>query len=210
MKVFLRNIKQYPYISIVLVSINCIIFLLCQIMGEDFASRGYLGVWGVLVEKEYDRFLWSMFCHSDVEHLFNNMILLLFLGSMLEKVIGHLPFAVLYFLSGIGGGALSLFAKYISEDWSVSLGASGAVFGLDGLLLAVVILLRDRVPEITPLRVGLMIGLSLYSGFTVDNIDNVAHVGGLLTGFVVGIIICAVRRVRENKKYNNAVIRIYR
>ena len=210
MKEFLRNIKQYPYVSIVLVSINCIIFLLCQIMGEDFASRGYLGIRGVLIEKEYGRFLWSMFCHSDVEHLFNNMILLLFLGSMLEKVIGHLPFAVLYFLSGIGGGALSLFAKYISGDWSVSLGASGAVFGLDGLLLAVVILLWDRVPEITPLRVGLMIGLSLYSGFTVDNIDNVAHVGGLLTGFVVGIIICAVRRVRENKKYNNAVIRIYR
>lgn len=211
MKELLRNLKQYPYVSIVLVSVNCIIFLLCQILGEAFAMNGYLGVRGILLEKEYGRFLWSMFLHSDVEHLFNNMILLLFLGSMLEKVIGHLPYAVLYFMSGIGGGALSLWVKYISEDWSVSLGASGAVFGLDGLLLAVVILLHDRVPEITPLRVGLMIALSLYSGFAGDNIDNAAHVGGLLTGFVVGIIICAVKRSRDDRKqYNNAVIRIYK
>lgn len=200
MKIFWRRIKQYPYISIVLVSINCIIFLLSEILGDSFVMKGCLGVRSILFEKEYGRFIWSMFLHSDLEHLFNNMILLLFMGSMLEKVIGHLPYTILYFLSGVGGGALSLWGKYISSDWSVSLGASGAVFGLDGLLLAVVILLRNRVPEITPMRVGLMIALSLYSGFTGVNIDNVAHVGGLFTGFVVGIIICGIKRIREDKR----------
>lgn len=204
MKELWRKVRQYPYVSIALVSINCIVFLLSQILGERFSMAGYLGVRGILLEKEYGRFIWSMFLHSDLEHLFNNMILLLFMGSMLEDAIDHLPYGILYFLSGIGGGALSLWVKYISEDWSVSLGASGAIFGLDGLLLAVVILLRDRVPHITPIRVGLMIALSLYSGFTGANIDNVAHVGGLLTGFIVGLIICGVKRARGDKK---AIIR---
>lgn len=211
MKELLWKIKQNPYVSIILVAVNCMVFILCQILGESLYMKGYLGMRGVLLEQEYGRFIWSMFMHSDLEHLFNNMILLLFMGSMLEKIVGHFPFAVLYFLSGIGGGVLSLWVRYITNDWTVSLGASGAVFGLDGLLLAVVILLHDRVQEITPMRVGVMIALSLYSGYTGENIDNAAHVGGLLVGFVIGLIICGVKRVREDKRgYRNATIRIYK
>ncbi len=211
MKDFIRKIKRSPYVSIILVAVNCIIFFLCQILGERLYMMGYLGVRGILIEQEYGRFIWSMFMHSDLQHLFNNMILLLFMGSMLEKIVGHLPYTVLYFLSGIGGGVLSLWTKYLADNWTVSIGASGAIFGLDGLLLAVVILLRDRVQDITPLRVGVMIGLSLYSGFTGDNIDNAAHVGGLLVGLVTGLIICAVLRIRQDKQgYSNATIRIYR
>lgn len=211
MKALLWKIKRSPYVSIILVAVNCILFFLCQILGERLYMMGYLGMRGILIEKEYGRFLWSMFFHSDLQHLFNNMILLLFMGSMLEKIVGHLPYTILYFLSGIGGGVLSLLVKYLESDWSNSIGASGAIFGLDGLLLAVVILLRDRVADVTPMRVGLMIGLSLYSGFTGENIDNAAHVGGLLVGLITGLIICAVLRIRQDKQgYRNATIRIYR
>ncbi len=211
MKALLWKIKRSPCVSIILVAVNCILFFLCQILGERLYMMGYLGMRGILIEKEYGRFLWSMFFHSDLQHLFNNMILLLFMGSMLEKIVGHLPYTILYFLSGIGGGVLSLLVKYLEGDWSNSIGASGAIFGLDGLLLAVVILLRDRVADVTPMRVGLMIGLSLYSGFTGENIDNAAHVGGLLVGLITGLIICAVIRIRQDKQgYRNATIRIYR
>lgn len=211
MKALLWKIKRSPYVSIILVAVNCILFFLCQILGERLYMMGYLGMRGILIEKEYGRFLWSMFFHSDLQHLFNNMILLLFMGSMLEKIVGHLPYTILYFLSGIGGGVLSLLVKYLEGDWSNSIGASGAIFGLDGLLLAVVILLRDRVADVTPMRVGLMIGLSLYSGFTGENIDNAAHVGGLLVGLITGLIICAVLRIQQDKQgYRNATIRIYR
>lgn len=211
MKALLWKIKRSPYVSIILVAVNCILFFLCQILGERLYIMGYLGMRGILIEKEYGRFLWSMFFHSDLQHLFNNMILLLFMGSMLEKIVGHLPYTILYFLSGIGGGVLSLLVKYLEGDWSNSIGASGAIFGLDGLLLAVVILLHDRVADVTPMRVGLMIGLSLYSGFTGENIDNAAHVGGLLVGLITGLIICAVIRIRQDKQgYRNAIIRIYR
>lgn len=211
MKDLFRKINRSPYVSIILVAANCIIFLLCQILGERLYMMGRLGMRGILIEREYGRFIWSMFMHSDLQHLFNNMILLLFMGSMLERIIGHLPYTVLYFLSGIGGGALSLWTKYLADDWSNSIGASGAIFGLNGLLLAVVILLRNRVQDITPMRVGAMIILSLYSGFTGENIDNAAHVGGLFVGLITGLIICAILRVRQDKRdYSNATIRIYR
>lgn len=200
MKRIWRKINSCPFISITLVSINCIVFILCQFLGGRLYAEGHLGIRGVIENREYGRFVWSMFLHGDLEHLFNNMILLLFMGSMLEKVIGHVPYVVLYFASGIGGGVLSLVGKIVHNDFAGSIGASGAVFGLDGLLLAMVLLLRYKVSEITPLRVGLMIGLSLYSGYAGSNIDNLAHVGGLMVGWFVGIVICAIIRYKDSKK----------
>ena len=78
--------------------------------------------------------------------------------------------------------------------------ASGAIFGLDGVLLAWILLDRQSMPDVTPKRVILMIALSLYSGFTAQNIDNAAHVGGLVTGFLAGLLFCALRKHRRQKK----------
>ncbi len=200
MKSIWNKVKIYPFITILLVTINCVLFLLCRFWGEYLYSEGYLGIQGILVEQEYARFLYSMFLHADLEHLFNNMILLMFMGSMLEKIVGHVPYMILYFASGLGGGAFSLLVKVMQEDWSVSIGASGAIFGLDGLLLAVVFLLRDQVRDITPTRVGLMIILSIYNGYIGSNIDNAAHIGGLIVGFVTGLIICGIIRAKDPRK----------
>lgn len=200
MKNLLEKIQVAPFVSIILVSVNCIVFILCQFYGEELYSQGCLGTQGIVVEKEYTRFIYSMFLHSNLEHLANNMILLLFMGSMLEKIVGHFPYLVLYFLSGIGGGILSLHMKVIENDVAVSLGASGAIFGLDGLLLAIVIILGYKVQEITVTRVGLMIALSVYNGFSHTNIDNAAHIGGLIVGFLIGLPICAIIRIKDKKR----------
>lgn len=200
MKYLLKKIETYPFISIVLVSVNCIIFLLCQFDGDFLYSRGSLGVHSIVYEREYARFISAMFLHWDLEHLFSNMILLLFMGSMLEKAIGHIPYAFLYFVSGIGGGILSVTIKAMNDEWSISAGASGAIFGLDGLLLAVVLLLRYKLQDITPARVGIMIALSLYNGFSKSNIDNAAHVGGLIVGFLLGVLICLVIRTKNIRR----------
>ena len=105
-----------------------------------------------------------------------------------------------YFLSGIGGNLCSLLVKLLQMDYSASVGASGAIFGLDGVLLAWILLDRQSMPDVTPKRVILMIALSLYSGFTAQNIDNAAHVGGLVTGFLAGLLFCALRKHRRQKK----------
>ena len=129
--------------------------------------------------------------------LFRSMVILFFLGSMIEKEVGHFRYALLYLISGIGGNLLSLLAKVVNGDVAASLGASGAIFGLDGVLLAMVLFSGREMENVTPTRVLLMILYSLYSGFTGRNIDNAAHIGGLLTGFLVTSIICFWQRSRR-------------
>lgn len=153
----------------------------------------------IIEYREYGRLLWAMFLHSDISHLFNNMIILFFLGSMLEKEVGHIWFALIYFISGIGGNIASLAYKVAKMDESLSIGASGAVFGLDGLLLALVMFSPGFRNFASPTRVLLMILLSLYNGFVGQNIDNAAHVGGLVVGFVTGMIYIGFRKIIQKK-----------
>ncbi len=186
--------KEVPYVSIMLVAVNVLLFLITEFGGDDLYEVGALTVEGVLVHGEYERFIISMFLHGGIDHIFNNMVILYFMGSMIEKEIGHLPYGVIYFLSGIGGGMLSLYVKLIQGTSVGSVGASAAIFGLDGLLLAMVLFYRKPMPMVTPLRVGLMIALSLYSGFTATNVDNAGHLGGLLTGLILGSLFCMIKR----------------
>lgn len=193
----MKTWKAQPIVSTVFVAVNVLVYALCSFAGDRIYGRGMLDVFGVLVNKEYDRILWAMFLHSGVSHLFNNMLILFFLGSMIEKEVGHIRYALLYLLSGIGGNLLSLLVKVINGDISASLGASGAIFGLDGVLLAMVLFSGRKMENVTPARVLLMILYSLYSGFTGQNIDNAAHIGGLLTGFLVTSVLCFLQRKRH-------------
>ena len=197
----LNRWKQQPIVSGVLVIVNAIVFIVCMFTGNRLYEIGELDGFNVLVNGEYGRIIWSMFLHANTNHLFSNMIILFFLGSMIEKEIGHIRYAVLYFLSGIGGGLLSLLFKAMTNSMVASVGASGAVFGLDGVLLAMVLLWNERLPNVTPVRVVLMIVLSLYSGFSGGNVDNAAHVGGLLVGFLGGCVVCIFQRRKRRRVY---------
>ncbi|MDL2302591.1 rhomboid family intramembrane serine protease [Lachnospiraceae bacterium OttesenSCG-928-D06] len=201
MKSITRKIWASPFVSIILVVINVIVFLLCNLIGDILYYGGRLGVAEILYHREYGRIIWSMFLHSDINHLFNNMLILFFLGAMIEKEIGHIQFGFFYFLSGIAGNILSLLAKILENDWSVSIGASGAVFGLDGIVLSLVLFSDRKLETVTPIRVVLMIALSLYNGFTGDNIDNAAHIGGLIAGFLLGTVMCVIERRKKRKQH---------
>ena len=106
---------------------------MCSLDGGELYDRGRLDVFDVLINGEYGRILWAMFFHSGMSHIFNNMLILFFLGSMIERELGHIKYGFLYLASGIGGNLLSLWAKVVNNDISGSLGASGAIFGLDGV-----------------------------------------------------------------------------
>ncbi len=194
MEEMMRRYKNIPFVSAVLVIVNIIVFLICTFTGDLLYNMGGVGRWSVVIQQDFGRLLWAMFLHANIAHLFNNMLILFFLGSMIEKEIGHIRYAVIYFLSGVGGNVLSVAMKAVTGDDAVSVGASGAIFGLDGLLLAMVLFSRKFRSTVTPRRVVLMILLSLYGGFTGGNIDNAAHVGGLIVGFVCGGIMCAAER----------------
>ncbi len=195
----MKTLKCQPVITIALVSVNVVVFLMCSLDGGELYDRGRLDVFDVLINGEYGRILWAMFFHSGMSHIFNNMLILFFLGSMIERELGHIKYGVLYLASGIGGNLLSLWAKVVNNDISGSLGASGAIFGLDGVLLAMVLFSGRRMENVTPARVMLMVLYSLYSGFTGQNIDNAAHVGGLVTGFLAASVMIFLQRGRHRR-----------
>lgn len=196
----LRRYRNLPYISVILVIINIIVFIACIFTGELLYDKGGVYAPAIIEGNEYGRLVWAMFLHDDTAHLFNNMVLLFFLGSMLEQETGHIWLTIIYFLSGIGGNVVSLANKVINSSGSLSIGASGAVFGLDGLLLAMVAFSEDFRNRIPPVRVVLMIVLSLYDGFMGSNIDNAAHIGGLIAGFIIGTIFVITDNIRKRKK----------
>lgn len=196
----MKRRQELPIVSGILVAANVIVYLICTFTGNLLYNIGELDAAAVLLRREYGRIIYSMFLHAGIDHLFNNMVILFFLGAMIEKVTGHIQFLLIYLLSGIGANICSLLYKVMTMDSMASVGASGAIFGLDGVLLAWILLDRQAMPDVTPRRVLLMIVLSLYSGFTAHNIDNAAHVGGLLTGFAAGALLCALRRRKRNRE----------
>lgn len=196
----MKRRQELPIVSGILVAANVIVYLICTFTGNLLYNIGELDAAAVLLRGEYGRIIYSMFLHAGIDHLFNNMVILFFLGAMIEKVTGHIQLLLIYLLSGIGANICSLLYKVMTMDSMASVGASGAIFGLDGVLLARILLDRQAMPDVTPRRVLLMIVLSLYSGFTAHNIDNAAHVGGLLTGFAAGALLCALRRRKRNRE----------
>lgn len=192
--------KELPVVSGILVAVNIVVYILCMFFGSRLYGMGNLNVVDVAVNREYGRVIWAMFLHSGFPHILNNMLILYFMGAMIEKEIGHICFVLLYFLSGIGGNLVSLYARMMNYDLSASIGASGAVFGLDGVLFAMVLLSGRKMENVTPARVVAMILLSLYSGFSGENIDNAAHVGGLVVGFLGGSAVCALQRARHRRQ----------
>lgn len=196
----MNRLKQFPLVSVLLVAANVVVYFLCVGTDGELYRIGMLDVTGTIDRREYGRILWAMFLHAGTNHLFNNMMILLFMGSMIEKEVGHIRYGVLYFLSGVGGNLLSLMMKVRNQDVAGSLGASGALFGMDGVLLAIVILSDRKMESVTPVRVLLMILLSLYSGFTEDGVDNAAHIGGLIVGFLAGGIMCIMQNRKDRRR----------
>ena len=134
---------------------------------------------------EYWRLLSSTFLHGGIAHLMANMFGLLFVGICLEPLLGKTKFAFAYLLTGV---IASLSSIYWYEA-TVSVGASGAIFGLNGLVSRI-ILTKNLPHEFGSSSICLLIflGFNLITGF-IENIDNAAHIGGLLSGFILGILI---------------------
>lgn len=139
----------------------------------------------VLLDGEYYRLVTSMFMHDGIDHIVGNMIFLAALGEMLENAVGHLRFALLYLLSGLGGGVFSIANIILSAEIHTSVGASGAVFGLIGALLIIVIIHNGRYGDISIHRMLLAIIYMVATGMTSAQVDNAAHLGGLISGVLI-------------------------
>jgi rhomboid protease GluP len=141
----------------------------------------------LVAQGEAWRLLSSMFLHSGAVHLGLNMISLYFLGSFVEEAFGRGRFLALYLLSGISGGLAYLYFGGFNVS---AVGASGAIFGLLGGVLGYA-LRRGSFSWQNPLirQLLILLALNLYIGFSIPNISNTAHLGGLAGGFVFGWLV---------------------
>ena len=182
--------------TVALIVINVAVFLILSAMGDTEDAvfmMNHGGMYEPLIVQEYEyyRLFTSMFLHFGMSHLLNNMVLLGALGWNLELETGKIKFLIIYLVSGLGGNLLSLYYDQSLPlgERAVSAGASGAIFGLMGALLYVVIANRGRLGRLSGRGMLFMIALSLYYGLTSTGVDNWAHIGGLVCGFILSVIL---------------------
>jgi rhomboid protease GluP len=189
-----RSVKK-PWVVYALVAANVVAFAYEVLAGgvHPLSPTPFsLVQWGanfgpMTLGSEPWRMLTSMFLHVGVIHLLFNMQVLYRSGPLVEKLFGSVPFTVLYVLAGLGGTLTSLALR----PTVVSAGASGAIFGLFGGLGAYLLRYRRLIPRevVKSLAsgVGQFVVLNVVLGFLIPQIDMGAHLGGLATGFVVGL-----------------------
>ena len=196
--------KNIPYITIAIVAMNVIIFFVAGLGGSmtdgDYLYRCGAMYWPALTEGgEYYRILTSMFLHFGMEHLINNMFMLAILGYQIEREYGSIKYFITYMLSGVFGTLFSALIEMKLDEYSISVGASGAIFGIFGAML--VMMFKNRKKSGQNSGVGLLILFVLaVFGNMQEGVDWLAHLGGAIAGVLVAFIL-------YHKKYDRGEFR---
>lgn len=180
--------------NLIIIAANIAVFLVLSILGNtentQFMLEHGADFAPFVKEGEYYRLVTSVFLHFGVDHIFNNMLVLLFLGDMLEQCVGKLRYLLIYLGGGVIGNIVSVWFALRSGNFAVSAGASGAVFAVIGALIWLVLRNKGRLGEYSGRRLILMAVLSVLQGLTAGGVDNCAHIGGLVSGFALALVLC--------------------
>lgn len=177
-----------------IILINIVVFIIMAAKGNTQSVSYLYECGGVTPESlfedhEFYRLFTSMFMHSGISHLVNNMIVLYFIGGSLERCVGWIKYIIIYFASGLLGGLISQLYYLAMSENVICVGASGAIFGAVGAMLTVVVVNRGRVENFTLPRLIIYVVLSIYLGFTAEGVSLSAHLGGLATGFFTALLL---------------------
>ena len=183
------------WVTPTLIGINVLVLLANVALGVDLLAPKVadLAAWGgnylPLTLLQPWRLMTATVLHGGIVHLAFNMWALWSLGRLAERFYGNKQFLIIYLLSGLFASLASLF---FAARTGVSVGASGAIFGVVGALLAAIYTKQSKLPSsmVTALRASLLpfIAFSLIMGFATGHIDNAAHLGGLAAGFVLAAV----------------------
>ena len=197
---FLKTRKKA---NLTIVAINVLVFVIFSIIGNTEDAQFMLAhgaCFAPLVEEgEVYRLFTAMFLHFGVEHLIGNMLLLIFLGDTLERVVGPVRYLMIYLLGGLGGNVLSCYIAIRQKNYAVSAGASGALFAVIGALVYLFLRKKGDVEEISGKRLLLMAALSIAQGFTESGIDGYAHIGGFLCGVLLSVFVARCGKKDEKR-----------
>lgn len=203
----LKSIKSDLLVTKAIIVLNVLLYLYLSFLSENFlhtdsdvlmhagANSG-----AAVFSGEWKRIILSMFLHGGLVHLLINMFGVWSVGNLVEKLFGPLAFAVIYFISGTVGSMFSLFSH--SAD-SIGVGASGALCGVFGALLAYALFKKmpRRITKNILYNALFIIALSVVMAMQIPQIDNSAHIGGLVGGFVAAVFIGQdISKVNERKR----------
>lgn len=183
---------QGYFITPVLINLNILLFTIMAISGVSILSPDSESLirWGanfrpVTLEGQWWRLITCCFLHIGILHLLMNMYALVYIGLLLEPHLGKGRFAAAYLLTGIAASLTSL----CWHDLTISAGASGAIFGMYGVFLAMLTtnLIEKSARKALLASIGIFVVYNLANGIK-GNIDNAAHIGGLISGLIIGYI----------------------
>lgn len=181
------------FVTSIIIDLNIFVFIFLAFEGVHIIHPKAIDLleWGgnrraEILDGQWWRLITNTFMHAGIMHLLLNIYGLVIAALFIEPVYGRVKFSILYLLSGI-------FASLASVYWfenTVSVGASGAIFGLYGALLGLLLtnLFEGDSKKSILIFVGPYVGLNLLFGFG-SGIDNAAHIGGLIAGFILGLIL---------------------
>ncbi|MDR0271764.1 MAG: rhomboid family intramembrane serine protease [Clostridiales bacterium] len=196
---------SYAILSFTLIGINAVVLALMYYFGyyEDGAAHnsipvrfGALVAERVIVRHEWYRLFTSMFLHFGIMHFIANAFGILIFGTRLERFLGRRIFLAVYIFSGLAGSVASLLNLYLNAPHTISAGASGAVYGIVGAIFAYTRVTKRSIEFINWYLMLIYIGLGMAMGLATPGIDNVAHLGGLICGILIGGTYARVKKIQ--------------
>ncbi len=193
------------YITPILLNLNILVFIVMAFSGVNIfmPESEQLLAWGAnfkpaTLNGQWWRLFTCYFLHIGIFHLLMNMYALLYIGVLLEPILGTARFLSAYVVAGIGASLTSL----LWHDLTISAGASGAIFGMYGVFLAM--LTTNHIEKSA--RKALLTSIAVFVGYNLLNgikggIDNAAHIGGLLSGVIIGYVFYPSLKETNSKKY---------
>ena len=194
--------KKYPLVTYALMGINVIVFLFMLFSNFEGIKNDF-GIFTPLIKSgQYYRIFTYMFIHGDLIHLGVNMYSLYVIGPQIESFFGKWKYSLIYLISGICGGLLSM----VFTSNGVSVGASGALFGLLGSMLYFGYHYRTYLGTVIKSQIIPIIVLNLAMGFMITGIDNFGHIGGLIGGVISSMIVGVPDKENKTDRINGIIV----
>lgn len=194
-----------PVVTYILIVLNLMVFLYGVLHGNDELINMFGNNYELVQNGEFYRLFTCMFVHADILHILFNMIALYSIGPVVERYYGKSKFLLIYLVSGLLG---SIFSGVFMTADSISIGASGAIFGLLGSICYFTYYYRATLQGILRGSIMPVIIINLVIGFLSSSIDLSAHIGGLIGGILISMSIGIGDKHRKSDQINGLVVLI--
>ena len=192
-----------PVVTYILIVLNLMVFLYGVLHGNDELINMFGNNYELVQNGEFYRLFTCMFVHADILHILFNIIALYSIGPVVERYYGKSKFLLIYLVSGLLG---SIFSGVFMTADSISIGASGAIFGLLGSISYFTYYYRATLQGILRGSIMPVIIINLVIGFLSSSIDLSAHIGGLIGGILISMAIGIGDKHRMSDQINGLVV----